>query len=351
VSHRHRVLFLLKKRHCYGYDQDYDHSHGYFSSGLYWSARFAQRMLHEHGYDSRLVEVVDGNDIDREVTHFHPSLVILEALWVTPAKLAENVYLHPLVKWVVRLHSETPFLALEGIAVDWIKSYWKIPNVLVSPNSPRLQRDLEAIRVSTLGLPVPTPLLPTFYPLGEIYPHAGNANQEELSVACPGAIRPFKNHLTQAIAAMRYAQGQGLRLNFYVNKSRSEQGGDNVYKNLVSLFDGTPHKLIGLPWMERENFLTFLRGMDLGMQVSFTETFNIVAADMVKVQLPIVVSPQIHWSSHHSQADPTDSEGITDAIARAVDNPYLQYLNERGLRRAGDVSRRRWLEELHQILA
>jgi hypothetical protein len=201
-----------------------------------------------------------------------------------------------------------------------------------------------------VALPVAIPLLPTFYDLRGIHYHVGSGNREELAVACPGAIRPFKNHLTQAIAAMRYAQNRGLRLAFHVNLTRNEQGGDNILKNLIALFDGTPHRLVGMHWMQREEFLHFLRGMDLGMQVSFTETFNIVAADMVKTQLPLVVSPQIRWTSHHSQADPTDSEAITDAIGRALDWPHLQALNERGLERSADEAERRWLEELHLIL-
>jgi len=346
-----RVLFLLKQRHAYGYDQDYDHGHGrYFSSGLYWSARFAQQLLRGEGFDARLVEVVDGNDIDREVSRFAPAITIIEALWVTPEKLAENARLHPAVKWIVRLHSETPFLALEGMAIDWIKQYWAIPQVFVSANSPRMRADLEAVRLSQVEFPVHIPLLPTFYPEEGVFCRRVDCgNAEELAVACPGAIRPFKNHLTQAIAAMRYASQRGLRLAFHVNRSRSEQGGDNVYKNLVALFDGTPHRLVGIPWLERPMFIQFLRSMDLGMQVSFTETFNIVAADMVTASLPIVVSPQIRWASNWSQADPTDSVGITAAISRALSWPHLQDLNERGLRRSAHMARRLWLEELHRI--
>ena len=43
--------------------------------------------------------------------------------------------LHPNVKWIVRLHSEIPFIANEGIAMDWIYEYQKYDNVFVSLNS------------------------------------------------------------------------------------------------------------------------------------------------------------------------------------------------------------------------
>src|SRR5215475_1365432 len=125
-----RVLFLLKERHDYHYGHHHHHGHHHgkpaFSSGLYNSAKFAYELLLANGFETKLVEVVDANSIDREVHSYRPDVVIIEALWVTPDKLAENARLHPSVKWIVRLHSEIPFLALEGIAVEWIKGYWSI---------------------------------------------------------------------------------------------------------------------------------------------------------------------------------------------------------------------------------
>src|SRR5688500_11649943 len=107
-----RILFILKAR-------DATNTYGYscgLSTGLLNSATFVQDMLDSNGFTTKLVVVIDNNDIDREVTAFRPTHVIIEALWVVPSKFQILKKLHPSVKWIVRLHSEAPFLANEGIA-------------------------------------------------------------------------------------------------------------------------------------------------------------------------------------------------------------------------------------------
>jgi hypothetical protein len=54
--------------------------------------------------------------------------------------------------------------------------------------------------------------------------------------------------------------------------------------------------------------------MDICMQVSFSETFNIVSADSVVNAVPIVVSKEVTWATNHCVADPTDSGSIVDAL-------------------------------------
>ena len=91
------------------------------SSGVRSSVSFVVDMLQHHGINAVLAEAVDGNSIDALVTKYRPRRVVLEALWVTPEKLAELLKLHSGVRqWTVRAHSEVPFLAQEGCAVDWL---------------------------------------------------------------------------------------------------------------------------------------------------------------------------------------------------------------------------------------
>lgn len=90
-----------------------------------------------------------------------------------------------------------------------------------------------------------------------------------------------------------------------------------------------------------------LRGCDVGMQVSFSETFNIVAADMVRVGLPLVVSPAIEWVSRFAMADPVDSGDMVLKLKRVCEpvvGPLIGILNARGLRLYCKEARRTWLE-------
>ena len=94
------------------------------TSGLYNSASFIVDFLQNHGVNSKLVSVVDGNSIDKEVTKFNP---VLEALWVTPDKLQEliNIKRHKERRWVIRIHSKAPFLSNEGVATAFYRTQRK----------------------------------------------------------------------------------------------------------------------------------------------------------------------------------------------------------------------------------
>ena len=128
MKKENKVLFILKKR------QTSHTGYASVSSGLLNSAKFVSDMLNKNGIESHLVEVNDNNCIDREVTKFKPTHVIIEALWVVPQKFEVLTKLHPNVQWIIRLHSDISFLANEGIAIEWIYEYLKYPNVKVSAN-------------------------------------------------------------------------------------------------------------------------------------------------------------------------------------------------------------------------
>ena len=140
-----------------------------------------------------------------------------------------------------------------------------------------------------------------------------------INISCFGAIRPMKNHLIQAMAAIKFAEDHQLALNFHINNTRIEQRGDNVRKNLIALFDNQPqHNLIVHPWMSHKNLLSLItEEIDIGMQVSFTETFNIVSADHIHCGVPMVTSKEVTFVALPFRADPTDIKSIIRALKHA----------------------------------
>lgn len=357
-----RVLFILKFRdNPYEFQSSCDHDYGHkgkgLSSGLLNSAKFVVNMLAEQHIDVKLVQVIDNNDIDREVHQYQPTHVIIEALWVVPEKFDILHRLHPNVKWIVRLHSEIPFLAQEGVAFKWIPKYVQFENVSLAANSLHALHDLRSIiRAANptwdrQTLREKVLYLPNFYPHHKKC-HPLKEENEFIDIACFGAIRPLKNHLIQAVAAIRYARIIGKTLRFHINATRNEQGGNNVLKNLRALFNAVEadgHQLIEHGWMPHHEFLRLLRQMDMALQVSFSETFNIVAADCVVTGLPIVVSPEVNWASSWSQAEPTDSDDILSKMITANDWRFrwaLKALNMRGLRQFCERSKHVWLAYL-----
>jgi glycosyltransferase involved in cell wall biosynthesis len=334
-----RALFILKNSH--DYSRHHHHHYSHRASGLKNSAIFVSDMLNDNGIPSKVVVVTDNNDIDREVARFKPTHVFVEALWVVPVKFDELKRLHPGVKWVVRIHSQIPFLAEEGVAVDWIREYI-VRGVTVAPNSEEAVRDLLVVPGTFPGVIY----LPNYYPV-DGFREPKCFTGPNLNVGCLGAIRPFKNHLMQAIAAIGYADRHNLTLNFFVNTR--EEGGHWILGNLRTLFAPGPHKLKGMPWLEHAEFLAFLRDtIDLSMSVSFTETFSIVAADATASGVPIVASDQVPWASNNTHASPTNEDSIHRAIHRVLHAPHVTEANQLGLAGYSAVARKIWVEYLGQ---
>jgi hypothetical protein len=132
--------------------------------------------------------------------------------------------------------------------------------------------------------------------------------------------------MIQAIAAIEFAHKKKKKLRFHINGNRLEGKGEPILKNLRELFDHVHGcELVEHTWMTHDDFLELVRSMDIGMQVSFSETFNIVAADFINCDVPIVTCREIDWSNKTLWADPTDSESIVEALERAF--WYDNYIN------------------------
>jgi len=346
-----RVLFVLKYRDGYS-PYSYSESSGSgdstgsgdwgdggpkrpLSSGLFNSARMVVEMLEQNRVPVKLVHVIDNNFIHREIVAFKPDIVVIEAFWVVPDKFDELRRVCPNVTFIIRNHSEVPFLAQEGIAFDWMLRYIKKPNVIMSANSQRMNRETRELALvanpdmDILEVTRKTPYLPNYYQMPQALMGDGGCidpDSDTIDIGCFGAVRPLKNQLLQAIAAIEFANHLGKKLRFHINGKRIEMNGGQVIKNLVSLFSHYPqYELVNHAWMQHSEFKELIASMDIVMQVSFSETFNIVAADAISNGVVTITSPEIRWSSPQLQADPTSSESIFDTLVKAwlrkVENP------------------------------
>jgi hypothetical protein len=342
-----KVLFILKRR------EDYDplkHNPKGLSTGLFNSASFVDQMLNDSEIDSVLEVAIDNNCIDRLVTKHKPTHVILEALWVVPHKFEILIKLHPTVKWIIRLHSEMPFMAGEGMAMDWIGDYATYNEIIIGVNAPRMLGEIcEYLSIKMNWTSRETKkrviYMPNFYPQDyKIKPL--NRKKYWIDIACFGAVRPLKNHLVQAFAALKFANKMGKQLRFHINSGRIEMKGDAVMNNLRALFEQLSeqgHQLVGHEWCPREEFLHICSQMDIGMQCNFSETFNIVSADLLSQGVPIVGSKEIPWACSMFNADPTNSDAICRALTRAYRFPQVNvYLNQINLSNYTDRTRVVW---------
>ena len=414
IKYKPKLLFILKKR------QKLDTKSEIYvglSTGLYNSVKFIHDMLGDIGSDiieSKMYIANDNNDIDREVTKYKPTHVIIEALWVVPDKFKILEKLHPRVKWIIRLHSELPFIAGEGIAMKLIGDYCKYKNVIIACNAPRMLEEIRfyvscILNIKNFNINNKVIYLPNYYPkdyktktfrfndynnynnyinnininnINEEINIKENMNNENMNnenknnkrtfksrflncfkksnniyiinnkeeqkenegreknekeevknnteenniinIGCFGAVRPLKNHLIQAFSAIKFANSINKKLYFHINCDRHEMNGLPAYHNLVGLFDQlseSGHKLVLHEWCDHDEFLLLCSKMDIGLQVSFTETFNIVSADLITMGVPIVASNELPWVSELYSSNPVDSSSIYDKLCLTYYNP------------------------------
>ena len=319
-------LFIHKAKHSYD-----GPSGSAPSSGVRSSVSFVVDMLQSQGINAVLAEAVDGDSIDALVTKYRPRRVVLEALWVTPEKLAELLKLHPGVhQWTVRAHSEIPFLAQEGCAVDWLTRIGHL-GVEVAFNSAQTVEDWRVLGRSVW--------LPNYYPLRS--PRMTEPSGDDFHIGCFGAIRPLKNQLIQALAAIKFARYMNRHLVFHMNGSRIEQFGESNLKNIRSAIYHGGAKLEMHPWLPHTEFLELVAQMDICLAVSLSESYCIVAADAVSMGVPLVGSSAISWLPRRSRARVDSVEDIFQAMDRTGDTTV--HLNHEALENYLETAVETWM--------
>lgn len=332
-----RILFICKERNA-AYTPSF---------GLINSCKFIANALKDYGIESKVVGVVDNNCIDKEVHSFKPTHVFVEALWVVPEKFNVLCKLYPKVKWYVRVHSKIPFIANEGVAIEWMRGYAEVAkkhkNLQNSANS------VDIVDAFKHAFDIEVAYHPNIYSPPD-YKHSDGPNTKDdvIDIGCFGAIRPMKNQLIQALAAVSFGNEIGKKIRFHMNGNRVEMKGESTFKNIQNVFKGTKHELVAHDWSEHHDFIKLVRKMDVGMQVSMSETFNIVAADFVWNNIPVVGSNEISWLSSLYQASITD---IHDMIFKLKVAYYgkkvqLQKINKWNLDYYNEDAIKTWISEL-----
>lgn len=283
-----KILFILK-------DRFYNNSHAK-SYGLMNSAFQVAEYLETLGHTCKLVTVIDSNFIDKEVYQFKPDIVIIEALWVPGEKMKEllSIKRYKHIKWIVRIHSDIGFLSAETLASKYVSDYinLKNKNLIVALNNEKFNTYYsKAMRHKFTYLP-------------NIISIKNNDKFERnkldnkiINIGCFGSLRILKNHAFQALCAIDFAEKLGKKLYFHITTDISEEAQlkNPVLQNLKSIFENNKHELVIHDWMNHQDFEHLIHHMDIGMQISFTESFNIVAADFVNSGVPVIVSEAISW--------------------------------------------------------
>lgn len=100
--------------------------------------------------------------------------------------------------------------------------------------------------------------------------------------------------------------------------------------------------------MPQNEFIEVIKKMDIGMQVSMSETYNIVSANFVNNEIPVVVSKEVEWVFPLFYADTTDSKNIESKLKLVWYTKWfkLYNLNKIGLYFSSLKSKKIWLKTI-----
>jgi hypothetical protein len=128
-----------------------------------------------------------------------------------------------------------------------------------------------------------------------------------------GACRILKNGLTATAAAASLAAALRVPTELYVSESNAA---------MRELCEDTPSlTLVSTGWLPWAKFRQLVGSMDLLLQPSFTESFNVVTADGVHQGVPSVVSDAIDWAPARWQANPDDAEDLVRVAQYLLKTP------------------------------
>jgi len=278
-------------------------------SGLIIASQHNVKYLKSIGVTAEAITVPDGNFLDSVIKQHHPRIVIIETVWIQPEKFKTLVAANPFVEeFVIRIHSDMAYFAIEGMGLDWSFKSQKIsPKIKIAANCRNLYEGINP------ALPNKFIYLPNLYE-GVLSRNKKEQKKNEINIGIFGAIRMLKNHAVQAIAAIKAAEDMGKILKLYINDLINDAG-HNILSNIRQIFgENGKHKLIVQKWKSGQEYFNLIKLMDLGMQVSFTESFNIVAADFIVNGVPIVVGKTVSWVPEEYKTSYTDINLIAEKI-------------------------------------
>ena len=291
--------------------------------GLGVSALNIAKSLRQIGIAADVWPILSADELSRKIaaafamgeniTH-----VIIAAPWLPTLQLqAKLVFRFTNVRFVVICHSNVGFLAADPDGILKFRQALDLEqgafNFTAAGNSVKFCQWIEE------AYRRPCTPLPNLYFLGDrpLPHHHPVWNGGVLRIGLFGAVRPLKNMLTGAAAAIDLAAHLKAITQLHISGGRSE-GGQTVLNSLYQLTAGIPgFEVITHPWAPWPQFRQVIRSMHLLFQVSYTESFNMVTADGAAESVPAVVSDAIEWAPSHWKAN-VDNATEVSRVARCL---------------------------------
>jgi hypothetical protein len=299
--------------------------------GLGVSAMNNAAVLHGRGYWTEVWPLRTPDDLVQRLRAAQPgyrqkaqvpvSHVTISAAWFPPMQLAALAREHHDIDFTVVSHSNVGFLQADPSAFTILRGTGDLQtgsvNVHLGANCQKL------VGWWLYAYHQPMRLLPNMYNLAAAPTiaqrwHGGHP----LRIGAFGAVRPLKNLLTAGAAALEIGARLQVDLEFHVSSGRTEGGAATVMGALAAMYAGLPNaRLVQCGWSSWPDFRRAVRNMDLLLQPSYTESFNMTTADGIAEGVPSVVSDVIDWAPARWVASADDATDIADVGIALLHDP------------------------------
>ena len=295
---------------------------------------------------AQVIPAVNNIQIVRAITDYnraHTSTplthVVISAPWLSTRDLRAMATHFNKIQFAVLSHSNVGFLQAdpngtrllrEGLALSQ-----EIPNFKIAGNSKKFVDWME----EAYGVPIA--LLPNMYPTSGITKPASTSGPIKIGIF--GAIRPQKNVLTAAAAAIVIGRKLNRPVELWVNSGREEGGTGTLTNALRQLTRDVPNfELKQANWAPWNIFKQTVASMDLLIQVSYTESFNMVTADGISCGVPSVVSDAIYWAPKDWMAKGDDALDVAEVGVRLMKDKRIRAKGPAALKKHNDTALKAW---------
>jgi len=274
--------------------------------GLGVAAINTAKVLRREGIPAEVWPISSAQDLRKRLENAPRKEVIISAPWIPAHELQSLSMDFPETRFTVTCHSNVGFLQADRNGVRLVRETIDLElgtsNIRLAGNTRRFCDWIQ------MAYGAPCAYLPNLYyldgaPVRPQYPFTCGT----LRIGAFGATRPLKNLMSAAAAALEIARGLRVPLEFWMSGGRSEAGGESIHAAIKEMLQGLAGvSVIFNGWQSWPKFRQTVGHMDLLLQPSYTESFNMVTGDGVAEGVPSVVSSAIDWAPKDWKADVDD---------------------------------------------
>lgn len=313
--------------------------------GLNVAGYTTAKFLEGHGIKTAVFPVRNNVDVVQAIdryneTHDKPlTHVVISAPWMMLFDLRALVSHFKKIQFVILSHSNVGFLQADPCGVELLRLYAELSkefsNIRVGGNSEKF------VNWFHHAFRKPTVLLPNLYPVEKVHAKIWD-KRAPLKIGAFGAIRPEKNFMTAAGAAVLIHRYFNVPIELHMSSGGEECKHSTTLQAISQMVNDLPGiTLINHPWAYWDEFIRLVGDMDLLMQLSYTESFNMVTADGISQGVSSVVSPVISWAPDGWKADPDDVVAAARTGIRLIERDQ-KYVGYDALKKHNEAAFKHW---------